>query len=187
LAVVVGGGPVALRKVRTLLTAGATVRLVATQIVPELTTLAEERRLLIRHAAYSSSDLDQAFLVIAATNVAALNQQIAADASVRGILVAVTDNPASGTCSFPALLRRGNLEIAVSTGGRCPVMAAVVRDVIATLVGDDYGRILELLSQEREKLLTNSNPSTYNANVLRSRTIQLISELTERTDRKDIE
>jgi len=182
LAVVVGGGPVALRKVRTLLAAGVTVRIVAIKILPELAALAEKRGLLVRYSAYCSSDLDNAFLVIAATNVSELNQLIAEDAVARGILVAVTDNPAYGNCTFPALLRRGDLEIAVSTGGRCPAVAAVVRDTIASMIGNEYGQILEQLSQEREKLLTDGDSSTYNALVLRSRAVQLINELTERKD-----
>jgi precorrin-2 dehydrogenase/sirohydrochlorin ferrochelatase len=144
--------------------------------------LAEQQGVQVRNAAYNSSDIDDAFLVIAATNVEALNQQVAADANARGILVSVADNPASGNCLFPALLRRDDLEIAVSTGGNCPAFAAVVRDVIATVIGNEYGQILTQLTQEREKLLTDGDASTYNAFVLRSRAVQLISEQTERKD-----
>jgi precorrin-2 dehydrogenase/sirohydrochlorin ferrochelatase len=182
LVVVVGGGPVALRKVRTLLTTGATVGLVAIQILPELAILAEQHGVKVRHAAYHSTDIDDAFMVIAATNSEELNQQIAADATARGTLISVVDNPSIGNCSFPALLRRDDLEIAVSTGGSCPAFAMVVRDVIATVIGSEYGQILKQLSEEREKLLTDGDSSTYNALVLRSRAEQLIGELTERKD-----
>ncbi len=80
----------------------------------------------------------------------------------RGILVAVADNPAAGDCTFPAILQRGDLEIAVSTGGRCPTFAVDVRDCIAEHIGDEYGMILDQLAAEREKLLTNGSSSTYN-------------------------
>ena len=182
LAVVVGGGAVALRKVLALLAAGAAVRVVAPHMVPELAALEERGELSLRRASYSASDLDGAFLAVAAANKAAVNQQVAADAGERGILVAVADRPASGNCRFPALLRRGELEIAVSTGGRCPALAVAVRDVIAGVIGDEYGVILDRLVLEREKLLTDSSSSTYNGQVLRSRAAQLISELTERKD-----
>jgi precorrin-2 dehydrogenase/sirohydrochlorin ferrochelatase len=101
------------------------------------------------------------------------------DARERGILVTVADNPATGDCTFPAILQRGDLEITVSTGGRCPAFAVDVRDYIAEHIGSEYGTILERLAAEREKLLTNGSSSTYNREVLRSLARHLLAELTE--------
>lgn len=179
LAVVIGGGAVALRKLRTLLTAGASVTVVAMNIRPEIVALAESGALAVRVGCYESADLDNAFLAIAATDNAMVNKRIAVDARERGILVAVADNPAEGSCTFPAVLRRDDLEIAVSTGGRCPTFAADVRDCIAELIGHEYGDILEQLAGEREKLLTNGSPSTYNTQVLRSLARRLLAKPTE--------
>ena len=95
----------------------------------------------------------------------------------------MTDAPELGTCTFPAMLRRGNLEISVSTGGRCPAFAALVRDVLATVISDDYGIALEQLALEREKLLTEGNSSTYNKQILRAHAMRLINELTEHKER----
>jgi len=182
LAVVIGGGTVALRKLRSLLAAGASVRVVAPSICPEIAALEDSSAFDARVGSYTASDLDGAFLVIAATDNAQVNEQVCADARKRGMLVAVADNPAAGNCTFPALLRRGDLEIAVSTGGRCPTFAGDVRDQIADHIGYEYGMILLQLAEEREKLLTNGSPSTYNTQVLRSLAKRLLAESTERKE-----
>ncbi|MFZ2949388.1 MAG: bifunctional precorrin-2 dehydrogenase/sirohydrochlorin ferrochelatase [Desulfuromonadaceae bacterium] len=182
LAVVIGGGTVALRKLRALLAAGASVRVVGTTVCPEITALNDSGALTVRVGDYTVSDLAGAFLVIAATDNALVNEQVCADAHLRGMLVAAADNPAAGDCIFPATLKRGHLEIAVSTGGRCPTFAVDVRDCIAEHIGDEYGTILQKLSAEREKLLTNGSPSTYNIQVLRSLAGRLLAELTERKE-----
>ncbi len=179
LAVVIGGGTVALRKLRTLLKTGASIAVVAMDVRPEIVALAESGVLVVRVGCYESTDLDNAFLVIAATDNAMVNKRVAVDAGERGILVAVADSPAEGDCTFPALLRRNDLEIAVSTGGRCPAFAADVRDCIAGVIGHEYGDILEQLAGEREKLLTNGSPSTYNTHVLRSLARRLLAKPTE--------
>ena len=181
-AVIIGGGAVALRKLRTLLTAGAFVKLVAMNICPEIASLKDSGTLAVRRGRYTVSDLDHAFLVIAATDNALVNEQICADARERGVLVAAADNPAMGDCTFPAILQRGDLKIAVSTGGRCPTFAVDVRDCIAEHIGHEYGTILDQLAAERENLLTNGSPSTYNTRVLHSLARRLIAELTERKE-----
>ena len=182
LAVVIGGGAVALRKIRTLLKAGASVRVVSIGICPEIAGLEDSGALAVRVGSYAAADLDNAFLVIAATDNPEVNRQVLADAGERGSLVTVADDPAMGDCTFPALLQRGDLEIAVSTGGRCPTFAVDVRDRIAEFIGQEYAAILDQLAVEREKLLTNGSSGTYNAAVLRSLARRLIAELTERKE-----
>lgn len=179
LAVIVGGGTIALRKLRTLLKSGARIRLVATDIKPEIVSLKDSGSLDVRVGSYVAADLDNAFLVIAATDNALTNEQVCADARERGILVTATDNSTAGDCTFPATLHRGNLEIAVSTGGLCPAFAVDVRDKIAEHIGNEYGTILDQLAKEREKLLTNASSSTYNTQVLRSVARRLAAEFTE--------
>lgn len=178
-ALVVGGGPVACRKVRTLLASGACVRVVAPALVPEISLLAASGTIVVRDGCYEAGDLDTVFLVVAATDDAAVNNRVAEDARRLGILVAVTDAPELGTCIFPALLRRGDLEIGVSTGGRCPAFAKLVRDLLAGVISDDYGAALEQLAAEREKLLTEGNSSTYNKKIVHSLAARLIAELPE--------
>lgn len=182
MAVIIGGGAVALRKLRTLLKTGATVKVVALAVCPEIAAMQNSGTLEVKIGSYSETDLDSSSLVIAATDDALVNEQVAADARARRILVAVADNPAAGDCTFPATLQRGDLEIAVSTGGRCPTFAVDVRDGIARHIGSEYGAILEQIAAEREKLLTNGSSSTYNTQVLRSLAGRLIAELTERKE-----
>ena len=181
-AVIVGGGAVALRKVRTLIACGAAVRVVAINICPEISAMETSDLLTVRVGGYAAMDLDNAFLVIAATNNAMVNEQVATDARECGILVTVVDNPAVGDCTFPALLQRGDLEIAVSTGGLCPTFATDVRDCIAERIGSEYGSVLKQLGKEREKLLTNGSCRTYNKQLLRSLADRLLAEVTECKD-----
>lgn len=181
-AVVIGGGAVALRKIRTLLSSGAAVRVVAVSPGSEIVALANSGAITLRTGAYQIPDLNAAFLVVAATDDAGINAEVAAEARKRGILIAVADKPTAGDCTFPAKFRRGDLEIAVSTGGRCPAFAVDVRNLIEEQIGSEYGDALERLAREREKLLTNGNSSTYNARALRSLARHLLAELTERKE-----
>lgn len=175
---VVGGGAVASRKVKVLLEAGAVVHAVALSLGRELADLWSAGIITAQVAAYEPADLEGAFLVIAATDSTDVNRTIARNARERDVLVSVADAPESGNCTFPALLRRGGLEIAVSTGGRCPAFAVLVRDRIAGVIGEDYGTALEQLAEEREKLLTEGNGSPYNATIVRSHAQRLMAELT---------
>lgn len=174
---VVGGGVVACRKTKALLSAGASVRVVAPALIPEVAEIAAAGRISVRTGHYENADLDGIFLAVAATNDTETNRRVALDARQLGLLVVVADAPDLGNCTFPAVLRRGNLEIAVATGGRCPAFATLVRDVLAGVIGDDYGTALERLAAEREKLLTDGNGSTYNDKIIRSRAARLIAEL----------
>lgn len=182
LVVIIGAGAVALRKLRTLLASGASVRVVAMKINPDIAVLQGCNSLEVRLGRYEESDLEGAFLVIAATDNSRLNEQICNTAHALGALVVAAENPDAGDCTFPALLQRGNLEIAVSTGGRCPTFAADVRDKIAENIGPEYAAILEQLAEEREKLLTNGSTSTYNTQVLRSHAGRLLAGLSDRKE-----
>jgi precorrin-2 dehydrogenase/sirohydrochlorin ferrochelatase len=180
--VVVGGGAVACRKTAPLLKAGARVRLVSPEVVPEIGQLVSAGAVDLRSGCYETSDLDDVFLAVAATDDPEVNRRIAADARRRGILVAVASDPETGNCTFPAVLRRGDLEVCVSSSGTCPGFAAEIRDLIATIIGEEYGSALQTLAAEREKLLTEGRHSTYNKQILRSRARELINQLTERKD-----
>jgi precorrin-2 dehydrogenase/sirohydrochlorin ferrochelatase len=180
---IAGGGRVAERKIRALLDADISVHVVSPQVTPEIVALSESGHIHLKLGNYETGDLDGVFLVVAATNDPSANRSIAEDAFQQGILVNVTDKPESGNCLFPAMLRRGGLSIAVSTQGKCPAVAAEIRDLIATIISEEYGPMLENLAAEREKLLTEGSPSTYNATILRSRTRELIDEFMDHKDR----
>ncbi|MDO4399637.1 MAG: bifunctional precorrin-2 dehydrogenase/sirohydrochlorin ferrochelatase [Coriobacteriia bacterium] len=125
--VVVGGGEVAERKVETLLGHGASVVLVAPDATEALRTLAREKRIGWLPRAYEAGDLEGALLVVCATDDRAVNEAVYAEANRRRQLVNVVDVP--DLCNFivPSVLRRGRLQIAVSTGGASPSAARDIR------------------------------------------------------------
>ncbi|MEI6305958.1 MAG: bifunctional precorrin-2 dehydrogenase/sirohydrochlorin ferrochelatase [Deltaproteobacteria bacterium] len=185
-ALVVGGGHVACRKVKSLLASGACVHVVASVIEPEITELAESEAVSVRLGCYRADDLENIFLAVAATDNAEVNRQIASDAAQIGILVAVADNPELGNCTFPAMLRRGDLEIGVSTGGRSPSFAVAVRNMLAGLVDERFAEALDSMAAIREKLLTEGKASQYNNKVLREKARLKLAELTEITKERVI-
>jgi precorrin-2 dehydrogenase/sirohydrochlorin ferrochelatase len=152
-AVVVGGGSVAIRKVRALLDSGARVHVVAPSIDDELEMLAQGDELLrVTRASYEPRQLAGATLVVAATSDAALNASIAREARERGVLVNVVDAPELGTCTTAATFRKGDIVIAVSTG-RVPNAAARIRDAITADIDERYSSAVHALSLLRRGLL----------------------------------
>jgi len=164
LCVVVGGGPVALRKVRGLLAAGARVRLVAAELAAPAEDL-EGVTATVRP--YRDGDLAGAFLAFAATGDRTVNAAVVAEARRRGVLVCVADAPEEGDFALPALLRRGDLTVAVATGGKSPALAALVRDRLAPQLGPEWAEVLEIAAALRQKRLTLQGKTEYNQAILR--------------------
>lgn len=165
LCVVVGGGSVGLRKVRGLLDAGANkIRVVEPHPDNRLASLAGVE--LIRRS-YRKGDLLGAFLAFAATNDRRVNTRVAQEAARLGVLVNVADASADGTFTLPACLRRGDLLVAVSTGGGSPSLAALVRDEVAESLGEEWAVVLQIAVALRQNRLTGSKKDEYNQSVLR--------------------
>jgi precorrin-2 dehydrogenase/sirohydrochlorin ferrochelatase len=150
---VVGGGRVAERKIESLLQAGATVRVVALAATEAVQALARERLIELRLGAYAPDDLEGAFVVIVATNDATLNAGISEECGRRGLLVNVVDQPA--LCSFyvPAVVERGPVSIAISTGGAGPALAKRLRVMLEEIVGEEYGRLALLMDELRGEVI----------------------------------
>ena len=127
LALVVGGGAVAARKVRDLLQCGASVAVVSPAITGDLAMLAAAGRIVHRARPFRRVDVRDAALVIAATGVPDVDTGVAAESRRRRALVNVVDRPAQCDFIAPSVLRRGDLQIAVSTGGRSPALAREIR------------------------------------------------------------
>ena len=150
---VVGGGPVATEKAEKLLDAGAEVRLVSLTVTDELRRLVEEGAIAeFHHRGYATGDLDGCFLVIAATNDAAVNRTVWEDAEARNMLANVVDVP--DLCNFivPSIMRHGELSVAVSTGGASPVVAREVRKRVEREIGPEWGELVAILRATREEL-----------------------------------
>jgi precorrin-2 dehydrogenase / sirohydrochlorin ferrochelatase len=152
-AVVVGGGAIAARKVEDLLAAKARVLVVAAEASPEVRSLADRGAISGEWRPYATTDLEGAFLVIAATNDEAVNAQVAADAQARNILVNVVDRPALCTFTLPAVGRRGELTFAVATDGLCPSLSGVLRDEIMERYGPEYGELVSLFGTVRKEMI----------------------------------
>jgi siroheme synthase-like protein len=152
-ALVVGGGRVAARKVHALLEAGARVRVVAPEISAEIREWAATNpNLALSHEVYSSEQLSGALLIVAATDDAATNARIVAEASAAGKLANDVSNPDLGNCSTPAVHRAGDVVVAVSTGS-VPPAAARIRDAIAIMIDARYDGVIKELSLLRRSLL----------------------------------
>jgi precorrin-2 dehydrogenase / sirohydrochlorin ferrochelatase len=147
--VVVGGGAVAERKVRDLLAGGARPQIISPALTAALAAWRDEGR--ITHAArgYIAGDLSGAFLVIAATDDRAVNGAVADEGARLGILVNVADDPAAGNMHTAAAVRRGDLLLAVSTGGSSPALAAQIRRELSERYDEEYGLLLALLRKLR--------------------------------------
>ena len=137
---VVGAGPVAVRKAKALEDFGARVKAVAPEVCGR---------------AFEDADVEGMTLVVSATNDRAVNRRVAELCKARGIPVNVVDDPANCTFVFPAVLRKGPMTVAVSSGGACPVAAKMVRDKVVAALPDDFVAAVGRLGDERENLKRN--------------------------------
>ena len=147
---VVGGGGVGERKVKALLECGAKVTVISLDATEHLKVLASEGHLVLKLRGYRSSDLDARFLVIGATNDEDLNQQISQDASKRGTLCNIADRPQVCTFVLPAIVRQGDLVIAISTSNRSPAVAKWIRQALEKEFGPEYAILLNVMGAIRQ-------------------------------------
>lgn len=145
--VVVGGGRAAVRKVDSLLDAGARVKVISPDIDPAIRKLRDEGKVEVIGRAYEGAgDLRGAMLVFAATDREEVNDMVYRDAVILGILVCDTGNPGRSSFHLPAVLRRGPLVMAVSTSGASPALAKRIRDELSDRYGPEYGDLLSFLA-----------------------------------------
>lgn len=149
---VVGGGQVALRKVTMLLRAGANIRLVATDIEPALKQLLNQEGHEILHRGFQAEDVSGVSLAIAATNDAAVNRAVFDEARARHLPVNVVDNPELCDFIFPSIVDRSPIVVAVSSSGKSPMLARLLRARLETFIPSGYGKLATLLGEYREKV-----------------------------------
>ncbi|MFP5317239.1 MAG: bifunctional precorrin-2 dehydrogenase/sirohydrochlorin ferrochelatase [Acidimicrobiia bacterium] len=146
---VVGGGAVAARKVAGLRACGAEVHVVAPQISD---ALRDRSGVTWDERPYRSTDLEGRMLVIAATDDPSVNAAVYRDAEAAGIWVNGADDPAHCSFTLPSVVRRGDLQITVSTAGRSPALAVWLRERFEAEIGPEYAVLLDLLAEERESI-----------------------------------
>ena len=145
---IAGGGRVAERRCLALLGAGAKVSVVAPEIAPAISASAAQ----CHQRPFEDADLDGAEWVVAATDDAGLNRAIAAKAKARGLLVNVASAAGEGNLIFPAAVRRGDLAIGVSSGGRLPALSRHLADELGARYGPGWARIVDMLAAQRQRV-----------------------------------
>lgn len=150
---VVGGGGVGMRKAAGLVECGARVTVIEPSPSKRLQSMTRDGDLELSARPYEEAALEGVLLVFAATGDAALNRRIARDARRRGLLCNIVDRPARGNFILPAVMRRGDLTVAVSTSGHSPAMAKRLRQRFEEQFGDEYAEFLRLLGAVRQRLL----------------------------------
>ncbi len=148
----VGGGEVALRKGRLLADAGAALKVVAPEVDPQLSELAQTSQGSVQLRGYQAGDLQGICLVIAATDDEPLNAQISAQAQALGVPVNVVDAPKLCSVIFPAIVDRSPLIVAITSGGDAPVLARLIRAKIETWIPATYGQLAGLSKRFRARV-----------------------------------
>lgn len=158
---VVGGGSLATEKVEGLLLAGAVITVISPAVTPTIDYLAEGGEIALQRRPYASDDLTGIYLAYGATEDRSENARVAADARRRGVIVnAVDDIP---NCDFFAvsIVRRGDLQIAISTNGRSPAFARWMREYLDTWIPTAFGGVLDALGDVRRELKAQGTTPPY--------------------------
>ncbi len=150
--VVVGGGLVALRKVKALVEHKANIEVISPELCPELREIAERGVIQVLPRSYNKGDLEGAFMAIAATDDSRINGKVAKEAWKKEVLVNVVDDPAQSDFILPSYLRRGAVTIAVSTAGRSPALARKIRIRLEEEFGAEYASLALLIDSVRSEL-----------------------------------
>ena len=153
---VVGAGTIGQSKIRSLLVAGASVRVVAPRANAVVSEWARSGVISWEARDFNTGDLDGAFLVVAATSSSDVNQATFREAQRRGVLCNVVDDPAHCDFYYPAVVRRGQLQLAISTGGHSPALAQRLRRELEAKFGAEYAGWLEELGRARQRLFASN-------------------------------
>jgi siroheme synthase-like protein len=161
--VMVGGGIIAGRRVDGLLTAGARVTVISPRLTRTLAALAAEGRIDHEAREYRDGDLDGADLAFVATDAGEVNAAVAREARARGVWINAADDPARCTFILPALVRRGDLTVAVATGGSSPALARAIREELEAYLTDDYATLAAIAAEARREVRAAGRPVTADA------------------------
>ncbi len=154
---VVGGGAVGTRKVKTLLECGAMVTVVSPVISESLSRLLKDNEISVKKREYKSSDIDGLFLVIGASDDQDLNRRIHADADQKNMLCNIADRPEICNFILPSIVKQGDLVIGISTSGKSPAAAKYIRKELEKKFGPEYAIYLQLMGAVRKKLLADKH------------------------------
>jgi len=156
---VVGAGKISEGKIAGLLAAGARVHVVAPTATEQIEAWHRTKRIRWERRRFEARDLARAFLVVAATSSNEVHRKIYREAKKRGVLCNIVDVPALCDFYYPAVVRRGALQIAISTAGSSPALAKRFREQLEHQYGEEYALWLKHLASERRKILARKLPA----------------------------
>jgi len=149
---VFGGGQVALRKVKMLLDFGAEVDVVSPELCHELALLVNSGKISVLPRGYQPGDLEGTFIAIAATDDKNINEEISIEGRERGVLVNVVDVPELCDFIVPSYVKRGDLTLAISTGGASPALARKLRTRLEKEFGEEYTALTRIVGEVRAEM-----------------------------------
>jgi siroheme synthase-like protein len=161
--VVIGGGKVAERRIKELIKCRANVHIYAKKINKNITRL---KKIKI-HRNYSPALLKGAFLVFIATDDIDFNRKISREITKEKLLINVSDDPAHSLFIVPSIFRRGNLSIAISSGGKAPALARAIKKLLETLFGKEFILLINGIETLRRKVRKRLNKSAERIKILR--------------------
>ena len=178
----IGGGTIAARKLETLLNHGVRCRIVAKSVNDNVQQLANEHDISIELRSFAPFDLDDVNLVIAATNDREVNAHIASACASRSVMVNVVDDYELSTATFPAIVNRSPVLVAVSTDGRSPTLARRIKSKLEVQLSGGLGLLADFISSKRNELGGEASRHLWDALI-----DSAIPDLLERSDKKGAE
>lgn len=177
---VIGGGNVAERKLDLLIKADSKITVISPEVTPYIEELSSKYDIKLIREKYNAKKLlgEKYQFVIAATNDNNLNQEVAKDCNENNILINVVDQPELCDFIFPSILERGDITVAVSTGGASPVLARVLRTKLETMVPANYGKLAQIVADNRikvrQKMKKFSSNKIFWEKILNSKFLELV-------------
>lgn len=150
--VVVGAGRIAARKIAPLVELGADVVVVAPEVGTEVAAMADAEQVQLRVQPFDPADLDDAWLVVTATDQPAVNAAVHAAAEARRVFCNSADDPENCSFTLMSVVRQSDIVVAMGTGGRSPALATWLKNHVQEEMGPEYSVLLELLSEAREAM-----------------------------------
>jgi siroheme synthase-like protein len=154
---VVGGGKLATRRVADLLETGARVEVVSPTVSQEIAAWADQQKVIVALRPFEGGDVTGAWLCVAATDDPAVNRAVVVAAEREHCFVSSAGDGSASSARPMSVLRRGDLEVAVGTSGRAPAAAVWVRRQLATLIGPEYGVLIDLVAEARAEAEPGAN------------------------------
>jgi len=162
LCLVIGGGVVALRKIRSLANCGACIRVISPEVVPEILALVDQKEIEWFDRGYVEGDLKGVFLAFAATNDHDTQKLVKEEAEKYSVLLNCADDPQESHFHVPAHFRRGKMLLTISTGGGSPALSKELRQQLEAAIVPEYDAVVDLMAMIRSEVVGMNGNSSAN-------------------------